>query len=246
MFFLVDLVLLLILAFVIFASIKFGFTRNFIFGILRTVIGIAGGVGACYGIYLLMDAFGWLNYLADPIVQFFGNQSWFNAANPVNIRIVAEIIAYVPFAVLFLILGYILVHWLINLLVKLVFAPIFTAKEKIKAVKIIDNVLGLILNLGLYLGFVFALFGFIHAVNTVEFTAGDYVYDDVSAVIFQENDDPDALTDFVSTTIDNFTGPMFNNWHESLSASPIGSLVYEYNPFNGLFEGIVKGMFGIE
>lgn len=245
MFFLVDLVLLLILGFVIFASIKFGFTRNFIFGILRTVIGIAGGVGACVGVYMLMELFGWLNYLADPIVQFFGNQSWFNAANPNNLRIVAEIIAYIPFAVLFLILGYILVHWLINLLVKLVFAPVFAAKEKIPAVKIIDNVLGLILNLGIYLGVVFAAFGFIHAVNTVEFTPGDGVYDDVSVMIFGD-EDPNALNDFVSNTIDNVTGPMFNGWHESLSASPIGNIIYEYNPLNGMFEGIVKGMFGIE
>ena len=114
------------------------------------------------------------------------------------------------------------------------------------AVKIIDNVLGLILNLGLYLGIVFAAFGFIHAINTVEASAGDYVYDDASTIIFKENDDPDALTDFLANTIDNFTGPMFNGWHESLSASPIGSIIYEYNPLNGLFEGIVKSLYGLE
>ncbi len=243
MFFIVDLVLILILVMVIVASVKFGFTRNFIFGILRTIIGMAGAVGAAAGVFLLMNYFGWIDYLADPVVKFFGNQTWFNQANPNNIRIVAQIVAYLPFGVLFLILGYMLLHWLVNLLMKVIFLPFFHAKKHVTAVKIIDNTLGLILNLGLYLGVVFAIFGFVHGINTVQDDSGDYLYDDVSIVLFGDNEDPDALTDFLANTVDNFTGPMFNKWHESLSASPIGSLIYEYNPLNGMFEEMVAGMF---
>ena len=69
MYFIVDLLLLLILLGVVITSIKFGFTRNFIFGILRTVIAIAGGVGACAGVFLLMNHFGWIDYLADAVVD---------------------------------------------------------------------------------------------------------------------------------------------------------------------------------
>ena len=42
MYFLVDIFLLAILACVIWASVKFGFTRNFVFGIVRTLLAVAG------------------------------------------------------------------------------------------------------------------------------------------------------------------------------------------------------------
>ena len=238
-----------ILVLVIVASIKFGFTRNFIFGIIRTVIGIAGAVGACAGVFLLMDKFGWLDYLADAVVGFFGNPDWMLNANPDNLRIVARIIAYVPFAILFLILGYLAMYWLINLLVKLIFLPVFVGLKKVKGIKIVDNVLGLILNLGLYLGVVFAIFGFVHAMNTVE-TADGFASDHVSFIIFGETGDSEQggepVYDFLASTIDNFVGPTLNKWHESFSASPIGSVLYEYNPLNGLIEGIVESMFATE
>ena len=245
MYFIIDLVLLLVLAWVLFASIKFGFSRNFIFGILRTIIGMAGAVGACAGVFILMNMFGWLDFMADGIINLFGNPAWLNSANPNNLRIVAKIIAYLPFAVIFLILGYILLHKLINLLVKLIFLPFFHARKKVKLVKGLDIALGLVFNLALFLGVVFAVFGFIHGVNTVKTADGDLVYDDVSMVLFGKNEDPDALTDFLAETIDGMTGPMFNKWHESLTASPIGSLIYNYNPLNGMFEGIVQGMFNV-
>lgn len=65
MFFLVDILLIAVLVCVIWASVKFGFTRNFVFGILRTVIALAGGAALCFGVYLLMDKFGWIDYLSD-------------------------------------------------------------------------------------------------------------------------------------------------------------------------------------
>ena len=245
MYFIVDLVLLLVLGVVIFASVKYGFSRNFIFGILRTIIGMAGGIGACVGVFLLMNTFGWLDFMADSVINLFGNPAWLNSANPNNLRIVARIIAYLPFAVIFLILGYILLHRLINWLVKGIFAPFFFARKRVKLVKALDITLGLIFNLGLYLGFVLAVFGFIHGVNTVQTADGDYVYDDVSIILFGDNEDPDALTDFLAETIDGITGPKFNKWHEALMASPTGYVLYEYNPLNGLLEGVVKGLFGV-
>ena len=243
MYFIIDLVLILVLVSVVTAGIKFGFSRNFVFGILRTIIGMAGGIGACVGVFFLMHTFGWLDYMSQSLIDLFGNPAWLIASNPNNLRIVASIITFLPFAVLFLILGYILVHRLINWLVKLIFLPFFVARKKVKLVKGVDVALGIIFNLALYLGFVFALFGFIHGVNTVKDASGDYLYDDMSIILFGQNEDAGALNDFLADTVDGITGPMFNKWHESLSASPIGSIVYNYNPLNGLFEGIVKNLY---
>lgn len=243
MYFIVDLLLLIILLGVVITSIKFGFTRNFIFGIIRTVIAFAGGIGACVGVFLLMNHFGWIDYLADAVVGFFGSPDWLNQANPDNLRIVARIIAYLPFALLFLILGYLFMHWFINLIVRLVFAPIFVSRKKVKGIKIVDNILGFILNFAIYAGIVLAIFGFVHGINTVADEDGDKVYDNFSTVMFGEPSG--GVTDFLADTVDKFTAPMFLKWHESFSASPIGSLIYEYNPLNGVFEGIVESIYGL-
>jgi hypothetical protein len=56
-------------------------------------------------------------------------------------------------------------------------------------------------------------------------------------------DNTNAVNKFAGDTIDNFTAPILNNWHENLTASPIGSLIYNYNPLNGVFEEVVKGIF---
>ena len=234
MYFLVDAIFIVLLIFLIWVSIKFGFTRNFVFGIIRTVIGIAGAIGACVGVYLLMDNFGWLDFMADGVANFFGMG--------VDLRIVAKIVAYLPFAVLFLIVGYIVLHKLINWLVKLIFLPFFYARKHVKAIKIIDNVLGLVLNLGLYFGIILASFGFIHGVNTVVDKDGTPVYDSVGSIISPEED---GFAGFAADTVNKIVTPMFDNWHENLTAAPISGLIYEYNPLNGMFEGVVKNIFGI-
>ena len=244
MFILVDVLLLVCLGFIIFASIKFGFTRNFIFGILRTILSIAGGIGACVGIYFLLDAFGWLDYLGLGVSGFFGNPEFLNPVNANNFSLLTKIVAYLPFGVLFIILGYMLMHFLVNLLIKGIFAPIFILKKKNKTFRIIDNVVGLVFNIGLFLAVIFASFGFIHGVNTVK-DGDDYVYDNVSSILFTEDAKDNAIIGTVSHAIDDLTTPMFNSLHEGLSASPIGSLIYEYNPLNGLFESVVKAMFKV-
>jgi len=106
MYFLVDAIFIVLLIFLIWVSIKFGFTRNFVFGIIRTIIGIAGAIGACVGVYLLMENFGWLDFMADGVANFFGMGA--------DLRIVAKIVAYLPFAVLFLIVGYITITFKVN------------------------------------------------------------------------------------------------------------------------------------
>lgn len=244
MFILVDVLLLVCLGFIIFASIKFGFTRNFIFGILRTILGIAGGVGACVGVYFLLDAFGWLEYLGQGVAGFFGNPEFLNPVNADNFSVLTKIVAYLPFGVLFIILGYILIHFLVNLLVRGIFTPVFILKKKSKAFRIVDNVIGLVFNIGLFFAVILVSFGFIHGINTVK-DGDDYVYDNVSSIMFTEDDKDNAIIGTVSHAIDDLTTPLFNSIHEGLSASPLGSLVYEYNPLNGVFENVVKGMFKI-
>ena len=68
-----------------------------------------------------------------------------------------------------------------------------------------------------------------------------YVYENVSRVIF--DDSSSGVNKFAAETIDKFVTPKLNNWHENISASPIGSLIYEYNPLNGVFEEIVGNIF---
>jgi len=242
MYFLIDAIIIALTILLVVISIKFGFTRNFVFGILRTIIGIAGALGACVGVYLLMDKFGWLDYMADGVVGFFGNIS--NPSqllNDTTFRVIAKVISYLPFAILFLIVGYILLHKLINWLVKLIFLPFFVARKKVGLVRFIDNALGLILNLGLFFGVIFASFGLVHAINTAEYSDGTPVYENVSRIMFA--DTTNSVNKFAADTIDNLITPTLNNWHENLTASPLGGLIYEYNPLNGMFDEMIEGIF---
>ena len=50
MFFLIDIVLFVLLGLAILFSIKKGFTGHFVFGIVKTVLSIAAGVGAAVGV----------------------------------------------------------------------------------------------------------------------------------------------------------------------------------------------------
>lgn len=224
MFFLVDILLIAVLVCVIWASVKFGFTRNFVFGILRTVIALAGGAALCFGVYLLMDKFGWIDYLSDGVRKFFGEVSTNlgSVLTDKNYRFAAKIIAFLPFGILFCVLGYVITYYLIKLLVRSVFAPLLTCIKQFKWMKIIDNVLGLCFNLAIYLGVVVCLFGGVHALNQ------NGRYKDVA----NKGDESNVPKEIVN----NFCEPILNNLHEDFSAAVLGGLIYEYNPLNSTFE----------
>ena len=224
MFFLVDILLIAVLVCVIWASVKFGFTRNFVFGILRTVIALAGGAALCFGVYLLMDKFGWIDYLSDGVRKFFGEISTNlgSVLTDKNYRFAAKIIAFLPFGILFCVLGYVITYYLIKLLVRSVFAPLLTCIKQFKWMKIIDNVLGLCFNLAIYLGVVVCLFGGVHALNQ------NGRYKDVE----NKGDESSVPKEIVN----NFCEPILNNLHEDFSAAVLGGLIYEYNPLNSTFE----------
>ena len=224
MFFLVDILLIAVLVCVIWACVKFGFTRNFVFGILRTVIALAGGAALCFGVYLLMDKFGWIDYLSDGVRKFFGEISTNlgSVLTDKNYRFAAKIIAFLPFGILFCVLGYVITYYLIKLLVRSVFAPLLTCIKQFKWMKIIDNVLGLCFNLAIYLGVVACLFGGVHALNQ------NGRYKDVA----NKGDESNVPKEIVN----NFCEPILNNLHEDFSAAVLGGLIYEYNPLNSTFE----------
>lgn len=228
MFFLVDILLIAVLVCVIWASVKFGFTRNFVFGILRTVIALAGGAALCFGVYLLMDKFGWIDYLSDGVRKFFGEVSTNlgSVLTDKNYRFAAKIIAFLPFGILFCVLGYVITYYLIKLLVRSVFAPLLTCIKQFKWMKIIDNVLGLCFNLAVYLGVVVCLFGGVHALNQ------NGRYKDVA----NKGDELSVPKEIVN----NFCEPILNNLHEDFSAAVLGGLIYEYNPLNSTFEKLLN------
>lgn len=227
MFFLVDIFLLAILICVIWASVKFGFSRNFVFGILRTVIALGGGAALAFGVYMLMDGQGWLGYMSDGVRKFFGEVSSDAAAvlNDAQYRFVAKLIAYLPFGLLFFVLGYVITYYLIKLIVSLFFFPVLTCIKKIRWVKIADNVLGLLFNLAVYIGVVVCLFGAVHALNE------DGVYSNVAAKGETEEN-------VAKDVVNNFCEPVLTTLHEDFSASVIGGCIYEYNPLNKTFKKI--------
>lgn len=227
MFFLVDIFLLAILVCVIWASVKFGFSRNFVFGILRTVIALGGGAALAFGVYMLMDGQGWLAYMSDGVRKFFGEVSSDAAAvlNDAQYRFVAKLIAYLPFGLLFFVLGYVITYYLIKLIVSLFFSPVLTCIKKIRWVKIADNVLGLVFNLAVYIGVVVCLFGAVHALNE------DGVYSNVAA----KGETEESVAKDV---VNNFCEPVLTTLHEDFSASVIGGCIYEYNPLNNTFKKI--------
>ncbi len=228
MFFLVDILLIAALVCVIWASVRFGFTRNFVFGILRTVIALGGGAGLCFGIYLLMDKAGWLDYASDGVRRFFGEVS-VNLGSVItdeNYRFVAKIIAYLPFGILFLILGYVITYYLIKLVVRGFFSPVLYCVKKYKWVKIVDNVLGLCFNVAVYVGVVACLFGGVHALNA------NGKYKDVAG--------KGESSDVAKGLINDFCEPMLTSLHEDFSAAVLGGIIYEYNPLNSTFEKLFK------
>ncbi len=229
MYFFIDAIIIIMLTVLIIVSVKKGFSGNFLFDILHTILGIAGGAGLCFGAYLLMDKFGWLEYMADGVVKFFGKVENPNELiNDANFLTVAKIIAYVPFGILFLVVGYIVAHKLIGWIFKGLFAPVFIGRKKSKTVRIIDNVLGIILNVGIFVGVVLSVFGFVHA------TSVNDKYKNMAGAEDLENQKVGEQL------INDFCEPLLTTLHENFSASPIGGFIYRVNPLNKAFEDLLK------
>lgn len=228
MYFLVDVFLLALLICVIWASVKFGFTGNFVFGIVRTVLAIACGLGASVGIFILMKHFGWISYMSDGVRHFFGEISTNlgTVLTDATYRFAAEIIAYIPFGLLFFVLGYVLSYFLVKWIFRTLLLPIFYSIKHVKAVKIIDNILGLCFNLAIYLGAVAVVFGAVHAFND-----GDR-YKDVAG----GGENPTLAQKLVN----DFCEPVLSYLHEDFSASVVGGLIYEYNPLNGVIKALIE------
>ena len=228
MYFLIDVFLLVILICVIWASVKFGFSGNFVFGIVRTLLAVAGGAGLCFGVYMLMKHFGWLAFMSDGVRGFFGEISTNlgDVLTDANYRFAAEIIAFIPFGILFFIIGYIAAYFLVKWIGQVLFMPALYSIKHVKALKIIDNILGLCFNLAVYLGVVACVFGGVHALNE------DDRYKDVTKA------GEDAT--LAQKLINDFCEPVLGRLHEDFSASVIGGLIYEYNPLNGTFKELIK------
>ena len=225
MYFIVDALLIGIFLLAIWTSIKHGFTGHFVFGIVRTVIGIAAGFGLAFGVYMLMKHFSWIEYMANGVVNFFGELTTSFIPNDLY-RMVMGIIAFLPIGVLFFIVGYLIGVKLICGLIKLICMPIKILRNKTKTFKIIDNVIGTILNLALYSVLVFAIFGFVYVFN---YDNNDVPQAEVSTIAIatpDEGEDPKIL----ARTINNITTPILGGLHESFSAAPIGHIFYEHNP----------------
>lgn len=224
MYFLVDIFLLAILACVIWASVKFGFTRNFVFGTLRTLLAVAGGAGLCFGLYMLMRHFGWLAYMSDGVRNFFGEVSTNlgTILTDEHYRFASEIIAFIPFGILSFIIGYVIAYFIVKWIVQAVFLPVVYSVKHVRAFKIIDNILGLCFNLAVYLGVVVALFGSVHALNE------DGRYKDVT----KSGESPTLANKLINEACE----PVLDYLHEDFSASIVGGIIYEYNPLNGQFK----------
>ena len=229
MYFIVDIVLILLLILVIVTGVKYGFFRNFVFGILRVLLSVAGAVGAAVGVYFLCLKLGWLDFIALRVAEMFSAITTVlgDIASDENVAFVAKIIAYIPIGIVAFIIGYILVYVLSAFILKLVFRPLFKAREKGGAVKIIDNVLGLTLNLAVMFTCIFAFFGAVHALNE------DGRYKNVTGASDPEH--PSAG----QKIINDLAEPALSDLHENFSASVLGGIIYEYNPFNGLFKRIL-------
>lgn len=225
MYFIVDGLIIALFILAVYTSIKRGFSGHFVFGILRTIIGIASGAGLVFGVYMLMKHFSWIEYMADGVVNFFGELSTGFIPNDLY-RMVAGIIAFIPFAVLFFVVGYLIGVKLICGLIKLICYPIRLLRRNALVFRIIDNVVGTILNLALFSVLVFGIMGFVYVFN---YDQNDVPQAEVSTIAMatpDEGEDPKIL----ARTINNITTPMLGGLHETFTAAPIGHVLYEHNP----------------
>ncbi len=223
MFFIVDIVLFALLGLAILFSIKKGFTGHFVFGIVKTVLSIAAGIGAAVGLYFLFDKIGWIALMKDNVVAFFGNVganigSW----NQETFEKVCAVIGYLPFGIVVAVIVYVLFFLLIGLLYRVTLGK---CRISWKPWKIIDNVLGFVLNIGLVAILVLFSFGVIHAFNEGE---------KYKAVAGTETPILQPINRSVEGGITSL--------HENISAAPFGGFIYEHNPLNDM----IAGWFGVE
>lgn len=240
MYFIVDGLIIGIFLLAVWSSVKRGLSGHFVFGILRTIIGIAAGLATVFGVYTLMKYCSWIDYMADGVVNFFGQLTTGFIPNDLY-RTVMGIVAFVPFGVLFFIVGYLIGVKLICGLIKLICYPIKLLRNNTKVFRIIDNVLGVILNMALYSVLVFGIMGFVYVFN----------YDDknvpqaeVSKVYIAQTENGEEPK-IVARTIDNIATPLLGGLHETFTAAPIGHVLYEHNPLLWIKIGDDGGVYSL-
>lgn len=225
MYFIVDGLLIGIFLLAVWSSVKRGMSGHFVFGILRTLIGIAVGAVTAFGVYALMKYCSWIDYMADGVIQFFGNLTTGIIPNDLY-RMVAGIIAFLPFGVLFFVVGYLVGVKLVCGLIKLIFYPIKLLRKHAKFVRILDNVVGIILNLALYGAVVCAIFGVVYVFNYTEDRVPQAEVSTLAMTTPNDGEEPQII----ARTINNILTPMLGGLHESFSAAPVAHVLYENNP----------------
>ena len=220
MYFIIDGILLAILFLVIFFGLKKGFTGNWIFNIIRTLIALAGGVGAAVGVYFLMSHFGWLEVMSDSVKDFFGRAKApiANYVNSPSFLIIFKVIAFLPFGVVFAVLGYVLLYWLLGLITKVFTVPLEKFREN-KVWRIIDGVLGFIFNLAVFGVITLAIFGVIYTFNSSDL----YTH---------------VLGEGVLPNVNHSIEVILNGMHETLSAGVVSGFLYNNNPLNAMLAGM--------
>ena len=221
MFFIIDAILVALVLCVFWFGIKKGFSGNWIFNILRTVIAFGGAGGAAAGLYLLMDKFGWLAVMSDGVVGFFGNikVNLGDVFTQETFVMVCKILAFIPFAILFAILGYVLTYWLLGILLKILSVPLNKLRQ-FTVWRVIDNILGCAFNLAILGGVTLAIFGVIHGLNS----------SDTYKHVLGENG---------NKNINHSIEVVLDGMHENLSAGVVTGLIYEYNPLNDMFKDLI-------
>lgn len=221
MYFVIDGILIALLICVFWFGIKKGLMGNWIFSIVRTILALGIGGGVAVGVYFLMNSLGFLSILSDGVVNFFGNVS--NNVGDLltqeNFIKICMIIAFVPFGVLGFILGYVFGYWLLGVIAKVLRYPIDKLRE-IRFWKVIDNILGSVLNLAVLGVVVLAVFGIIHGLNT-----GDTYKTLLGNAPIME-------------PFNHSVEVVLNGLHENLSAGPLCGFIYENNPLNSMFVGM--------
>ena len=219
MFFIIDAILVILTICVFLFGVKKGFSGNWIFNILRTLLAFGGGVGAAVGLYFLMDGLGWLTVMSDGVVSFFGNIKVDLALTQQAFIEVCRILAFIPFAILFAVLGYVLAYWLLGLLLKVLSVPLNKLRQ-FTVWRVIDNILGCAFNLAILGGVTLAIFGVIHGLNATD----SYKY-----VLGKES----------NAKINHSIEVVLDGMHENISAGVISGLLYEYNPLNEMFSDLI-------